>query len=136
MYRRVEDTMLMISWVQIPAISEFGIRGSLCRLCQLPADKRQSAHTRYRQCLSAVDEFCNSSQSRRKKYRQLCALVSRGVPVSAGVPVPAAEPVSAYDLHLAHLRRRTIGCRWRAWGAQESPTGGKTKNMQMRIIKA
>jgi hypothetical protein len=87
----------------------------------------------------AADEFYNSQRATWKMYWQLRTSVSAGTPVSAGVPVSAAEPVSADDLHLAQLRRRTIGCQWRAWGAQESttePTGDKTKNLQMRITKA
>jgi hypothetical protein len=71
----------------------------------------------------AADEFCNPGRPRWKKYRQLCASVSTGAPVST------VEPVSVDGLYLAQLRRRTIGCQWRAWGAQESPTWGKTKNI-------
>jgi hypothetical protein len=81
----------------------------------------------------ATNEFYNSRRATRKMYRQL------RTSVSAGAPVSAAEPVSADDLHLLQLRRRTIGCQWRAWGAQESttePAGDKTKNLQMRITKA
>jgi hypothetical protein len=81
----------------------------------------------------AADEFYNSRRPTRKMYRQL------RTSVSAGAPVSAAEPVSADDLHLAQLKRRTIGCQWRAWGAQESttePAGDKTKNLQIRITKA
>jgi hypothetical protein len=81
----------------------------------------------------AADEFYNSRQATRKMYQQL------RTSVSAGAPVSAAEPVSADDLHLAQLRRRTIGWQWRARGAEEStmePAGDKTKNLQMRITKA
>jgi hypothetical protein len=87
----------------------------------------------------AADEFYNSRRPTRKMYRQLQTSVSAGALVSAGAPVSAAEPISADDLHLAQLRRRTIGCQWKAWGAQEcttEPTGDKTKNLQMRITKA
>jgi hypothetical protein len=81
----------------------------------------------------AANEFYNSRWPTRKIYRQL------RTSVSAGPPISAAEPVSADDLHLAQLRRRTIGCQWRAWGGQESttePAGDKTNNLQMRITKA
>jgi hypothetical protein len=81
----------------------------------------------------AADEFYNSRRPTRKMYRQL------RTSVSAGAPVSAAELVSTDDLHLTQLRRRTIGCQWRAWGAHESttePAGDKTKNLQMRITKA
>jgi hypothetical protein len=81
----------------------------------------------------AADEFYNSRRATRKMYRQL------RTSVSAGAPISAVESVSSDDLHLAQLRGRTIGCQWRAWGAQESttePTGDKTKNLQMRITKA
>jgi hypothetical protein len=53
MYRRAADTTLLTLSVQIPAPSKLGIRGSLCRLCQLPADKRLSAARCYRRCVSA-----------------------------------------------------------------------------------
>jgi hypothetical protein len=81
----------------------------------------------------AADKLFKSERATRKMYRQLRTLVS------AGAPVSAAKPVSADDLHLAQLRRRTIGCQWRAWGAQEStrePVGDKTNNLQMKITKA
>jgi hypothetical protein len=81
----------------------------------------------------AADEFYNSRRAARKMYRQL------RTSVSAGAPVSAAQPVSADDLHLTQLKRRTIGCQWRAYGAEESttePVRDKTKNLQMRITKA
>jgi hypothetical protein len=73
---------------------------------------------------------CSGSIPCLRHLRQLCASVS------AGTPISAAELVSADDLHLAQLRTGTIGCLWRAWGAEESPAGGKTRNIQMRISKA
>jgi hypothetical protein len=97
-----------------------------------------SAHLLFREHtllapFKAADEFYNLRRAIRKMYRQL------RTSVSAGAPVSAAESVSADDLHLAQLRRRTIGWQWRAWGAEESttePARTKTKNLQMRITKA
>jgi hypothetical protein len=57
MYRRAADTTLLTLLVQIPAPSKLGIRGSLCRLCWLPANKRLSAAKCYRRCVSAGCQY-------------------------------------------------------------------------------
>jgi hypothetical protein len=52
-YRWAADTMLLTLSVQIPAPSKLGIRGSLCRLCRLPADKRLLAARCFQRCVLA-----------------------------------------------------------------------------------
>jgi hypothetical protein len=91
MYRQAADTTLFTLSVQIPATLEFGIHGSLCRLCQLPANKRLSPAKYYRRCIK------QAADTRDQGHRSTGPGIGRQ-------PIPLTLQQSQKKMKLEHIK--------------------------------
>jgi hypothetical protein len=91
MYRRAADITLLALSIQIPATTKFGICGSLCRLCRLPADKRLSEARYYRRC---VQQATNTRDQGHRSRR----------PSIGRQPIPLTLQQSQKKMKLKHIK--------------------------------